>query len=188
LCSDQTGSVWQGNDFIVCDIAKMPLSSASAWAHDFYGFMLAVTAYAIVFGAFAGNVLAGAMAAVPHAQLETGSAFGMSRRQVYWRVLFPQMWIYALPGLSNLWVLLIKATPLLFLLGIQDIVYWARELGSAKTSAYTYPHPDWRVWYFLALLIFYLFVTWVSERVFDWLNRRFSRGQAVLMNSQQAGG
>jgi len=188
LCSDQTGSVWQGNDFIVCDIAKMPLSSASAWVHDFYGFMLAVTAYAIVFGAFAGNVLAGAMAAVPHAQLETGSAYGMSRRQVYWRVLFPQMWIYALPGLSNLWVLLIKATPLLFLLGIQDIVYWARELGSAKTSAYTYPHPDWRVWYFLALLIFYLFVTWVSERVFDRLNRRFSRGQAVLMNSQQAGG
>jgi polar amino acid transport system permease protein len=67
-------------------------------------------------------------------------------------------------------------------------VYWARELGSAKTSAYTYPHPDWRVWYFLALLIFYLFVTWVSERVFDKLNKRFSRGQAVLMNSQQAGG
>ncbi len=188
ICSDQTGSVWQGNDFVVCDMAKMPLSSASGWVHDFYGFMLAVTAYAIVFGAFAGNVLAGAMAAVPRPQLETGYAYGMSRRQVYWRILFPQMWIYALPGLSNLWVLLIKATPLLFLLGIQDIVYWARELGSAKTSAYAYPHPDWRVWYFLVLLIFYLFVTWVSERVFSRLNRRLARGQAMLMDSQRAEG
>ena len=188
ICSDQTGSVWQGNDFVVCDMAKMPLSSASGWVHDFYGFMLAVTAYAIVFGAFAGNVLAGAMAAVPRPQLETGYAYGMSRRQVYWRILFPQMWIYALPGLSNLWVLLIKATPLLFLLGIQDIVYWARELGSAKTSAYAYPHPDWRVWYFLVLLIFYLFVTWVSERVFSRLNRWLARGQAMLMDSQRAEG
>ena len=188
ICSDQTGSVWQGNDFVVCDMAKMPLSSASGWVHDFYGFMLAVTAYAIVFGAFAGNVLAGAMAAVPRPQLETGYAYGMSRRQVYWRILFPQMWIYALPGLSNLWVLLIKATPLLFLLGIQDIVYWARELGSAKTSAYAYPHPDWRAWYFLVLLIFYLFVTWVSERVFSRLNKRLERGQSMLMDSQRAEG
>ncbi|MGB2096973.1 MAG: ABC transporter permease, partial [Candidatus Puniceispirillales bacterium] len=36
MCSDQTGSVWQGNDFVVCDMAKMPLSSASPWVHDAY--------------------------------------------------------------------------------------------------------------------------------------------------------
>ena len=64
----------------------------------------------------------------------------MNRLQVFWRVLLPQMWIYALPGLSNLWMILIKVTPLLFLLGVEDIVYWARELGSAKTSAFTFPH------------------------------------------------
>jgi polar amino acid transport system permease protein len=52
-------------------------------------------------------------------------------RQVFWRILVPQMWIYALPGLSNIWMILIKATPLLFLLGIEDIVYWARELGGS---------------------------------------------------------
>ena len=187
LCSDQTGSVWQGNDFVVCDIAKMPLSSASQWVHDFYGFTLAVIAFALVFGAFAGNVIAGAMAAVPKAQLETAEAYGMTRRQVYWRIMFRQMWIYALPGLSNLWMILIKATPLLFLLGIQDIVYWARELGGAKTSAFTYPHPDWRIWYFLGLLVFYLMMTWVSERGFTYLNKRFSRGQSMAFNPQKEG-
>jgi len=187
LCSDQTGSVWQGNDFVVCDIAKMPLSSASQWVHDFYGFALAVVAFALVFGAFAGNVIAGAMTAVPKAQLETAEAYGMTRRQVYWRIMFRQMWIYALPGLSNLWMILIKATPLLFLLGIQDIVYWARELGGAKTSAFTYPHPDWRIWYFLGLLVFYLMMTWVSERGFTYLNKQFSRGQSMAINPQKEG-
>ena len=42
-------------------------------------------------------------------------------------------------GLSNLWQILIKATPLLFLLGVEDVVYWARELGGAKTNIYAYP-------------------------------------------------
>ena len=122
-------------------------------------FILAVVAFSIVFGAFAANVLAGAMAAVPRAQLETAEAYGMSPRQSFWRILVPQMWVYALPGLSNLWQILIKATPLLFLLGVEDIVYWARELGGAKTSTFTYPHPDWRLYYFLVLLVFYLALT-----------------------------
>jgi ABC-type arginine/histidine transport system permease subunit len=66
-------------------------------------------------------------------------------------------------ALSNLWMILIKATPLLFLLGVQDIVYYARELGGSKTQAYEYPHGDWRLWYFLGLLVFYLVFTRVSE-------------------------
>ncbi len=87
------------------------------------------------------------------------------------------MWIYALPGLSNLWMILIKATPLLFLLGIEDIVYWARELGGAKTPRFTeYPHGDWRLWYFLFLLIFYLTLTKLSEKVLDKLTRKLTYG------------
>ena len=76
------------------------------------------------------------MRAVPKTQTETGAAFGFTQKQIFWRVLVPQMWIYAIPGLSNLWMILIKATPLLFLLGVEDIVYWARELGGSKTSMY----------------------------------------------------
>ena len=137
-------------------------------------------AFAIVFGAFAANVLSGAMNAVPRAQLETAEAYGMSERQVTRRILIPQMWTYALPGLSNLWMVLIKATPLLFLLGIEDIVYWARDLGATKPANFAYPHPDWRVWYFLGLLVFYLLMTWVSQRLIDRVARRLSRGQATM--------
>lgn len=177
---DPSVPVRQGNEFVVCAAAKLPQSTSPEWVHDLYGIALAVVAFSFVFGAFAANVLYGAMRAVPRAQLETAEAYGMTPRQIDRRILIPQMWTYALPGLSNLWMILIKATPLLFLLGIEDIVYWARELGGSKTSTYAYPHGDWRVWYFLALLVFYLLMTWVSQRLIDRLSAWLSRGQATM--------
>ncbi|QOL80878.1 ABC transporter permease [Pseudooceanicola spongiae] len=185
-CPDWDMPIRQGNDFVVCAAAKLPQSSAPAMVHDLYAIALAIAAYAFVFGAFAAFVLSGAMNAVPRAQLETAEAYGLSRRQITWRILVPQMWVYALPGLSNLWMVLIKATPLLFLLGITDIVYWARELGGMKTSAYAYAHGDWRLWYFLALLVFYLGMTKLSEIAFERLSQRLSRGQATLAGMSQA--
>lgn len=180
LCSDWTEPVRQGNDFVVCQAAKMPLGTSDQWVHETYGFFLAALAFAIVFGAFAANTIYGALRSVPYAQLETATAYGMSPKQVLLRVQLPQMWAYALPGLSNLWMLLIKATPLLFLLGVEDIVYWARELGGTKTDRFAYPHPDWRLGYFIALLFFYLGLSWVSERFFDRLTARVTKGQAKL--------
>ncbi|MGR3321275.1 MAG: ABC transporter permease [Pseudooceanicola sp.] len=183
-CPDWDQLIRQGNDFVVCAQAKLPLSSAPQWAHETYGIILAITAFAFVFGAFAAFVLSGAMQAVPRAQIETAEAYGMSRRQTTWRILVPQMWVYALPGLSNLWMILIKATPLLFILGIEDIVYWARELGGTKTQAYAYPHGDWRLWYFFGLLVFYLALTKVSEVVLARISRRLSRGQATMAGEE----
>ncbi|GFE65916.1 ABC transporter permease [Litoreibacter roseus] len=181
LCPDWDQPIRQGNDFVVCQAAKLPLGSAPQWVHEIYGFAIAVLTFAIVFGAFAANVLFGAMRAVPKAQVETAAAYGMTRRQTFRQIVVPQMWVYALPGLGNLWMVLIKATPLLFLLGVEDIVYWARELGGAKTPRFTdYPHGDWRLWYFLALLVFYLAFTRVSEIFLERLMKRLTRGQATM--------
>jgi len=187
LCPDVTAPIRQGNDFVVCAAAKMPLGTSPQWVHEVYGFSLALVAFAIVFGAFAANTIYGAMKAVPRAQLETAEAYGLTARQVFWRIEVPQMWVYALPGLSNLWMILIKATPLLFLLGVEDIVYWAKELGGSKTTRFAYPHPDWRVYYFGVLLIFYLLMTWGSETVFKRISRKLSHGQATLGGMDDAG-
>ena len=185
-CPDWTEPIRQGNDFIVCAEAKLPLGTAPQWVHETYGFFVAVLTFAIVFGAFAAQVIYGAMNAVPRGQIETAEAYGMTRRQSFWRILVPQMWLYALPGLSNLWMVLIKATPLLFLLGVEDIVYWARELGATVNARFTdYPHGDWRMWYFLALLVFYLSFTRVSEIVLERLMTRLSHGQATTGGEAQ---
>ena len=187
ICFDVVEPIWQGTDFVVCKSAKLPLSTAELWVHQLYAFTLALIAFAIVFGAFAGNVLSGAMRAVPKTQIETGAAFGFTQKQIFWRILVPQMWIYAIPGLSNLWMILIKATPLLFLLGVEDIVYWARELGGSKTSMYAYPHPDWRVYYFAGLLVFYLLMTWASSKVLKRLQIKLSKGQATMAGKELQG-
>jgi polar amino acid transport system permease protein len=179
VCPGWTEPIRQGLEFKVCPAAKIPLSTSSAFWHDSYGFFLAVITFAIVFGAFTANVLYGAMQAVPKAQLETAEAYGFSAKQVFWRILVPQMWVFALPGLSNLWMILIKATPLLFLLGIEDIVYYARELGGSKTQVYEYPHGDWRLFYFFGLLVFYLCMTKLSEMVLARISDTLSKGQAT---------
>lgn len=187
-CPDWDMPIRQGNDFVVCREAKVPPVGASQWMRDAYAFGLAIFAYALVFGAFAANTLHGAMKAVPRAQVETAEAYGMSRAQAFRRIIIPQMWVYALPGLSNIWQILVKATPLLFLLGIRDVVFWARELGGEKTQLFTYPHPDWRVWYFLVVLCFYLFLTWASERFFQSVSVRLSHGQATAAGERQRRG
>ena len=179
VCEDLSQPVFRGLEFHVCAEAKVPPATASPFTFQAYSFGLAVITFAIVFGAFVANVIYGAMQAVPRAQLETAEAYGMSHGQVFRRVLVPQMWTYALPGLTNLWMILIKATPLLFLLSVKDIVYYARELGGTKTQAYDYPHPDWRLYYFLGLLVFYLLMTKLSEIVLSRIANRLSRGQAT---------
>jgi polar amino acid transport system permease protein len=184
-CPDWTEPIRQGLEFRVCPEAKIPSGEAPQVWHQLYGFALAVMTFALVFGAFAANVLTGAMQAVPRAQLETAESYGMSPRQVFRRILVPQMWVFALPGLSNLWMILIKATPLLFLLGVRDIVYWAKELGGSKTSTFDYPHPDWRLFYFLGLLVFYLCMTKLSEIVLGRLTLRLTKGQATMAGEAQ---
>ena len=73
-CPDWDQPVRQGNDFIVCEAAKLPLSTSPQWVHEVYGFALAVVTFSIVFGAFAANVIFGAMRAVPRTQMETAEA------------------------------------------------------------------------------------------------------------------
>lgn len=75
-CPGWEQPIRQGNDFVVCPEAKLPLGTAEQWVHETYGFFLAVLTFAIVFGAFAANVLFGAMTAVPRAQLETADEIG----------------------------------------------------------------------------------------------------------------
>ncbi|MDP2778816.1 ABC transporter permease subunit [Devosia sp.] len=139
--------------------------------------ILASVSLGLVYGAFATNVIHGAMRSVPQGQLEAARAYGMSATQVLWRVHIRQMWVYALPGLSNVWMLIVKATSLLSLLQIADIVLWADRLGAPNyLSAVGLVHDDWRWRYYLVLFVFYILVTFASEKAFGALMNRAGRG------------
>lgn len=80
------------------------------------------------------------------------------------------MWVYVLLGLGNFWMVLIKVILFLFLLGVEDVVYWVCELGGIKIECFIdYFYGDWCMWYFFVLLVFYLMLMWIFEKVFDWI-------------------
>ena len=160
---------------------RWPPCDAANWYLDTFQYLiLACVSLGIVYGAFTANVIHGAMQAVPRGQLEAARAFGMSPAQVAWRIHKRQMWIYALPGLSNCWLLLVKSTSLLSLLQIADIVQWADRLGAPNfTRTAGLVHPDWRWYYYAVLLVFYILLTFVSEKAFAALTRWAGRGISV---------
>ncbi len=154
-----------------------PCKEAQWFLGTYQYLILAAVSLGIVYGAFAANVIHGAMGSVPKGQLEAARAFGMNKRQVLFRVHIPQMWIFALPGLSNVWMLLVKATSLLSLLQIADIVLWADRLGAPNyLKQVGLVHPDWRWKYYLALFLFYILITYLSERGFAYLRKKVGRG------------
>ncbi len=156
-----------------CEAAQWYLTST-----DY--FVLACFSLGIVYGAFTANVIYGAMGAVPKGQLEAAQAYGFSNRQVFWHIHVRQMWVYALPGLSNVWMLLLKATSLLSLLQIADIVLWAERLGAPNYFPRVgLVHPDWRWKYYLVLFLFYILMAILSEWFFGKMQARASRGMVT---------
>ena len=180
LCEPNT-LLFDGINFVGCESSNFIGSPNSTFAYA-YNLGVACLSFGIVFGAFAANVIRGAMDAVPLAQLETAHAFGFSDRQVFWRFHVPQMWVYAWGGLANIWMLIIKATSLLSLLGIQEAVWWATaQLGPPQNrAAVGYIHGDWTVYYFAILFIFYIGLTFVSERGFAIGRKRIGRGMVAV--------
>ena len=165
-------------DMLAAQTAAWPPCKAANWILGTPEYLvLASVSLGLVYGAFATNVIHGAMRSVPKGQLEAARAYGMSAGQVLWRVQIRQMWVYALPGLSNVWMLIVKATSLLSLLQIADIVLWADRLGAPNfLPTVGLVHEDWRWRYYLVLFVFYILVTLVSEKVFGALMARMGRG------------
>lgn len=171
---------WRCTPEEIAAATSWPLCEAAQWYLGTTEYLImACVSLGLVYGAFAANVIYGALQAVPKGQLEAAQAFGFKPRQVFWHVQVRQMWVYALPGLSNVWLLLLKATSLLSLLQIIDIVAWADRLGAPNFLPMAgLVHPDWRWKYYLALFVFYILLTLISERFFKVLQARVGRGMA----------
>lgn len=99
-------------------------------------FAAATFALGLVFGAFSSEVFRGAFLAVPKGQIEAGLACGMSRAQVFFRIRMPQMWRFALPGLGNLWLILLKDTSLAAIITYDELAREARIAAENSGEAF----------------------------------------------------
>lgn len=126
-----------------------------------------------IYGAYFTETFRGAFLAVPKGQLEAARAYGMRPFLTFRRILFPQMMRYALPGLANNWQVILKATALVSIIGLSDVVDAATHAGEAT----------FRSFYFYCVAGFvYLVLTSVSNLVLMLLERKYMIGvrQAAL--------
>ena len=91
-------------------------------------FAAGMVALGAVFSSYASEVFLSAFRASPRGQYEGGYAIGLTRWQTMRLVILPQLVRIALPGLSNLWLILLKDTALVSVIGLSDII---RQTGIA---------------------------------------------------------
>ncbi len=130
-------------------------------------FAAGVFALSLVFGAFATEVFRGAFQAVPPGQIEAARAFGMSRWLIFRRIQLPQVWRFALPGLGNLWLVLIKDTSLVSVIALDELVRQTNIAVGATKLPFNF---------YLAAYVIYLLMTAVSEAAKGKLERMAARG------------
>jgi arginine transport system permease protein len=120
-------------------------------------FIAGVFALGLIFAAYGSQTLRGAFLAVPMGQREAAQALGLPASYTFCHILFPQAWRYAFPGIGNLWLVLLKDSALVSLLGLSDLMNKA-ELASSNT------HQPFK-FYMIAAIIF-LGLTTLSQFTF----------------------
>lgn len=134
---------------------------------DINPFAAGVLTIGFIYGAFMTETFRGAILSIPKGQMEAAWAFGMSPSQTFIRITLPQMVRYALPGFTNNWLVLIKATALVSLIGLQDMTYIAKQASAATRSPFTF---------FMFTGALFLIYTSASLFVLRKINARFSLG------------
>jgi len=134
---------------------------------DINPFVAGVLTIGFIYGAFMTETFRGAILSIPKGQMEAAWAFGMGRLQTFVRITAPQMVRYALPGFTNNWLVLIKATALVSLIGLQEMTYLAKQASAATRSPFEF---------FLFTAGLFLIYTSASLFVLRKLNARYSLG------------
>ena len=130
-------------------------------------FAAGVIALGLCFGAYATEVFRGAILAIPRGHREAGQALGLSKVRIFWRIILPQMWRIALPGLGNLFMILMKDTALVSVIGLEEIMRRSQIAVSLSKEPFHF---------FLIAAFIYLSLTVLAMTAMHFLEQRASRG------------
>ncbi|MBB1488245.1 ABC transporter permease [Oceanospirillum sp. D5] len=147
------------------------MAIASLFGYDEYielsPFVAGVAALSIAFGAYATEVFRGAMQEIPKGQREAAVALGMTAFQTFRRITLPQVWRLALPGLGNLFLVLLKDTALVSVIGLNELMRQASVAVGYTKEPFTF---------YLAAAMVYLLLTCISMLGLYLLERHANRG------------
>lgn len=144
------------------------LTEALGWGYlEIDPFSAGVITLGFIYGAYFAENFRGAILSVPNGQLEAATAYGLSKAQRFSLVMFPQMMRFALPGLGNNWLVLLKSTALVSIIGLSDLVKAAQNAGKSTNNT---------LYFLIIAALVYLLITTFSTRIFKRLERRYNLG------------
>lgn len=144
------------------------IADAQGWGYiDIPPFAAGVLTIGFIFGAYMTETFRGAILAVPKGQSEAGLAVGLSPTKVLWRIVLPQMVRHAIPGFANNWLIMIKASALVSIIGLDDMVHRAGLAAATTRAPFTF---------YMAVALIYLTLTTISILLLSRLEARFSLG------------
>ncbi|MCJ8151284.1 ABC transporter permease [Shinella sedimenti] len=155
--------------FAGADLINGILTALGQAKIDFNGAIAGIVVLGVVQGAYSTEVIRGAILSVPRGQIEAAQAYGMSSWLTLRRITLPAMLPFALPGLSNLWLIAMKDTALLAVLGFGELTQVTRQAAGTTKAYFTF---------FFAAGCMYLLATMISNLLSRRLEARASRGMA----------
>jgi polar amino acid transport system permease protein len=154
--------------FAFTDAVNQVLLSLGREKVQISGVVAGIAVLGVVQGAYATEVLRGAILSVPAGQVEAGRAMGMSPGLLARRVTLPLMLSLALPGLANLWLVATKDTALLAVVGFAELTQATRQAASTTKAFFTF---------YAAAGVLYLALSIASTLIFARLEKWARRGQ-----------
>jgi polar amino acid transport system permease protein len=142
--------------------------SSIFWPYLRDGFWYAVFALVVSTGAYTGEILRGAMEAVPAGEIEAGRSLGLSRRLILRLIVLPRAIRMALPALSGETILLLKSTALASTVTVMDMMGVANYIRSQTFRIYET---------LLAAAVIYIVLTFLLTRGFLFMERRLAAGR-----------
>ncbi|MXR37615.1 ABC transporter permease [Craterilacuibacter sinensis] len=152
---------YAGSDLINFVLARFGQEPA-----EINGFFAAVVVLGIVQGAYAGEIIRGAIQAIPSGHIEAARAFGCRRTLILRRIILPEMLPYAIGGLSNLWLVLIKDSALISIVGYSELLFTTKQ-AAGSTREY--------LLFYLSVSALYLLITLLSNLLFSRIDHHIAR-------------
>ena len=138
------------------------------------GLWYALFAFSINTAGYTGEILRGAIMAVPHGEIEAGRAFGMNRRKVFFRVTLPRAVRICLPAMSSETILLLKATSLAYLVTVYEVMGTATSIRVDTFRVYDT---------LIAAGIVYFVLVFILTRILNWIERRLNKDRVPVSTS-----
>jgi His/Glu/Gln/Arg/opine family amino acid ABC transporter permease subunit len=142
---------------LLTGVGLAPVNVSQFWA--------GVLTIGFIYGAYLAETFRGAYMTVPRGQSEAAHALGLGPLARLVRVIVPQLVRFALPGYANVWQVLVKSTAVVSVIGLEDLVGLANDAGKTTREPFLF---------FVAVLGFYLFMTWISTTIFERAERRYA--------------